>query len=118
MTDPAPLLSIPEAEAPANGGAAWFQGRDGARLRAALFHPDGPPRGSAVLSPGRTEPIEKYFEVVRELQARGFVVLVHDWRGHGLSVRMTSDPMKPVSSLQHQPSPASIGFRSSLRSLP
>ena len=98
MTDPAPLLSIPEAEAPANGGAAWFQGRDGARLRAALFHPDGPPRGSAVLSPGRTEPIEKYFEVVRELQARGFVVLVHDWRGHGLSVRMTSDPMKGHTS--------------------
>ena len=29
-----------------------------------------------------------------------------------------SAPMKPVSSLQHQPRPASIGLRSSDRSLP
>ena len=29
-----------------------------------------------------------------------------------------SAPMKPVSSLQHQPSPASIGLRSVERSLP
>ena len=29
-----------------------------------------------------------------------------------------SAPMKPVSSLQHQPRPASIGLRSSVRSLP
>ena len=29
-----------------------------------------------------------------------------------------SEPMKPVSSLQHQPSPASIGLRSLVRSLP
>ena len=32
--------------------------------------------------------------------------------------RTASDPMKPVSSLQHQPRPASIGPRSSIRSLP
>jgi hypothetical protein len=32
--------------------------------------------------------------------------------------RTASEPMKPVSSLQHQPSPASIGPRSSMRSLP
>jgi hypothetical protein len=29
-----------------------------------------------------------------------------------------SEPMKPVSSLQHQPRPASIGPRSTLRSFP
>jgi lysophospholipase len=47
-----------------------------------------------VLSPGRTEPIEKYFEVVGELQARGFWVLVHDWRGQGLSHRPLADRLK------------------------
>ncbi len=44
-----------------------------------------------VVSPGRTEPIEKYFEVVRVLNARGFVALVHDWRGQGLSHRALTD---------------------------
>lgn len=47
-----------------------------------------------MLSPGRTEPIEKYFEVMGELADRGFVVLAHDWRGQGLSQRLLSDPMK------------------------
>ncbi|MFX9169433.1 alpha/beta hydrolase, partial [Acinetobacter baumannii] len=53
----------------------------------------GAARGSVVLSPGRSEPIEKYFEVIGELQARGFTVLVHDWRGQGLSHRMLPDAL-------------------------
>ena len=61
--------------------------RDDVRLRAALFLPDGPARGSVILSQGRAEFIEKYFEVIGELQARGFAVLTHDWRGQGLSGR-------------------------------
>ncbi len=44
-----------------------------------------------VVSPGRTEPIEKYFEVVDTLTGRGFAVLVHDWRGQGLSHRLLGD---------------------------
>jgi len=59
-----------------------------------LFLPDGEPRGSVVLSGGRSEPIEKYFEVIRELQGRGFVVLAHDWRGQGLSQRLLPDALK------------------------
>ena len=39
------------------------------------------PPGKVVLSGGRTEPIEKYFEVIEDLTGRGFVVLAHDWRG-------------------------------------
>ena len=34
------------------------------------------------------------------------------------TARTASAPMKPVSSLQHHPRPASIGPRSSIRSLP
>ena len=94
MTEQAPLVSIAEAPVPDNGTAEWFSGAGAVRLRAALFLPKGDPRGSVVVSGGRTEPIEKYFEVVRELQARGFVVLVHDWRGQGLSHRSLSDPLK------------------------
>ncbi|MDB5456343.1 MAG: lysophospholipase [Caulobacter sp.] len=90
-TERAPLVSIPAAPVPDHGTAEWFVGADGATLRAAWFFPDGAPRGSVILSPGRTEPIEKYFEVVEDLLARGLAVLVHDWRGQGLSARALPD---------------------------
>lgn len=47
-----------------------------------------------MLSPGRTEPSEKYVEVAGELQARGFAVLIHDWRGQGRSARMLPDALR------------------------
>lgn len=94
MGDPAPLISIPKAPAPDGARAEWFFGADGVRLRAALFPPVGPARGSVVVSPGRTEPLEKYFEVARDLTARGLVVLAHDWRGQGLSDRLTPHHLK------------------------
>jgi lysophospholipase len=94
MSGTAPLVSIPEAPVPDHGQAEWFSGADGATLRAALFLPEGRPRGSVVVSPGRSEPIEKYFEVVQDLRARGFVALVHDWRGQGLSHRALPDRLK------------------------
>lgn len=87
----APLIAIPTAPIPQGGEADWFSGAGGARLRAALFPAKGKTVGSVVLSGGRTEPIEKYFEVVEELTARGFVVLTHDWRGQGLSHRDLQD---------------------------
>jgi lysophospholipase len=93
LPETAPLIGTSAAPIPDDGMAEWFTGAGGARLRAALFRPKGEARGSVVVSPGRTEPIEKYFEVVRELQDRGFVALVHDWRGQGLSHRMLADPM-------------------------
>lgn len=91
MAHPAPLFGVDSAPVPQGGAAEWFVGAGGARLRAALFPASGEARGSVVLSPGRTEPIEKYFEIVEMLSARGFTVLVHDWRGHGLSVRLLPD---------------------------
>jgi lysophospholipase len=90
----APLISIPGAPAPAGAAPEWFEGAGGARLRAVLVPAQGPLRGSVVLSPGRSEPIEKYFEVISDLAARGFVVLAHDWRGQGLSQRLLPDRLK------------------------
>ena len=93
METPAPLISVSGAAAPEGGTACWIEGSGGARLRAALFErPQA--RGTVVLSPGRTEPIEKYFEVIGELRARGFVVLTHDWRGQGLSQRALPDRLR------------------------
>ena len=94
MAEAAPLIESAEAKAPPGGEAAWFVGAGGARLRAALFTPSGRARGSIVLSGGRTESIEKYYEFIGECLDRGFVVLAHDWRGQGLSQRDLSDSLK------------------------
>ncbi|MFC3068704.1 alpha/beta fold hydrolase, partial [Phenylobacterium soli] len=94
MFDPAPLIATSDAPIPDGAEPAWISGAGGARLRAALFSPKGRARGSIVLSGGRTEPIEKYFEVIQDFLDRGFVVLAHDWRGQGLSHRMLGDPLK------------------------
>lgn len=89
MDEPASLIgSVPQGAL-----TEWFAGEGGLRLRAALF-PAQNPKGSVILSPGRTEPIEKYFEVVEELRGRGLTVLVHDWRGQGFSARLHKDPLR------------------------
>jgi lysophospholipase len=90
----APLIATPQAPIPQGARGLWFAGAGGARLRAAIVPADGPARGSVVVSPGRAEPIEKYFEVAAELQARGFFVLIHDWRGQGLSQRLLPDRLR------------------------
>jgi lysophospholipase len=102
MAEAAPLVVIPEAPVPPGGGAEWFVGVGGAKLRAALFAPKGRARGSVVLSTGRTEAIEKYFEVIGELLDRGFVVLAQEWRGQGLSHRELPDRLKG-HAIGHQP---------------
>lgn len=48
-------------------------------------------RGSFIISPGRTEYIEKYAETILALNARGFDVLIIDHRGQGLSDRLGKD---------------------------
>ena len=90
----APLVQTEAAPAPPGGRGFWYEGAGRAPLRAALFSAVGEVRGSVILSAGRTEPIEKYFEVIGELQARGFLVLAHDWRGQGLSHRLLADRHK------------------------
>ena len=67
--------------------------RDGTRLRAAVFDAANK-RDVCVLLHGQTEFIEKYAEVIGELNARGFTVATFDWRGHGGSARLLADPLK------------------------
>jgi lysophospholipase len=63
-------------------------------LRFARFAPPPGRKGTLCLFPGRGEFIEKYFEVVRDAQDRGFGVAILDWRGQGLSQRALGDPRK------------------------
>ncbi len=60
------------------------------RLRLVHWPKDGA-TATVLLFPGRTEYCEKYGRVVRDLQAKGYAVLGIDWRGQGLSDRVTDD---------------------------
>jgi lysophospholipase len=91
VAETAPLVRTTAAPVPEGAAAEWFSGAGGLRLRAALFPALGRPRGSVVVSPGRTEAIEKYLEVAGVLAGRGFVTLIHDWRGQGLADRLLPD---------------------------
>ncbi|MEI4473303.1 alpha/beta hydrolase [Frigidibacter sp. MR17.24] len=78
------------AEGPADGHAVWARGADGVRIRVGLW-PCAGARGTALLFPGRTEYIEKYGHVARDLAARGLASAAVDWRGQGLADRALSD---------------------------
>ncbi|MFN9925763.1 MAG: alpha/beta hydrolase, partial [Phenylobacterium sp.] len=89
------LIDTPGDPVPPDAQPSWITAADGLRLRAALFPATtAQPRGSVVLSGGRTEPIEKYFETIADFRSRGFTVLAHDWRGQGLSGRELPDSLK------------------------
>ena len=51
-------------------------------------------KGTVIILNGRNECIEKYFETVRDLNRRGFMVATFDWRGQGGSDRLIDDPHK------------------------
>ncbi|MBM7066590.1 alpha/beta fold hydrolase [Actibacterium sp. 188UL27-1] len=76
----------------ASGPAAtahWLTADDGARIRVAAFA--GGTEGTVLLFTGRTEYIEKYARVAQDFLDRGLTTLVVDWRGQGLSDRLTGD---------------------------
>ena len=89
------FVRVPGNDIPEGAEEHWLEGRGGVKVRV-LTAPAtrSPARGSVIVAPGRTEFIEKYFEVIRELQARGFAVFCIDWRGQGLSGREVENGQK------------------------
>ena len=81
------LVSIPANPVPEDVVTGMLKTRDGVSLRFARWHPPPGRKGTVCLFQGRAEFIEKYFETVRELRARGFAVATLDWRGQGGSER-------------------------------
>ncbi len=80
------------ADGPGNGGAWWLTAGDGVRLRVAAWQVPNA-RGTVLLFPGRTEYVEKYGRTARDLAERGYATVAIDWRGQGLSDRLTTDAM-------------------------
>ena len=71
-----------------------FHASDGARLRWGHLAA-AQPRADCVMVGGFTECIEKYFETIVDLTARGLSVWCLDWRGQGGSERPRYWPSRP-----------------------
>ena len=72
------------------GAVSGYVGtEDHVKIRWARWAPTcSPLKGTVTIVQGRTEFIEKYFEVIEELRARGFYVVAFDLRGQGGSQRL------------------------------
>src|SRR6266849_1199376 len=88
------LVSIPANPVPDAAVTGTIKTPDGVSLRFARWEPPPGRKGTVCLFQGRSEFIEKYFETVRDLRARGFAVATLDWRGQGLSDRALGNPRK------------------------
>lgn len=88
------LFAIPENPIPEGVILSGLTTSDGVSLRAVRWAGADPSRGTVVVVMGRAEFVEKYFEVVSELLARGFAVVVLEWRGQGLSERQLRNRRK------------------------
>src|ERR1700704_2100211 len=88
------LVSIPANPVPEGAVTGTLKTRDGVTLRFARWHPPPGRKGTVCLFQGRAEFIEKYYETVRDLRARGFAVATLDWRGQGLSERALRNSRK------------------------
>src|SRR5215467_11614042 len=88
------LVSIPANPVPEGAVVGLVKTPDGTSIRFARWPAPRDRKGTVCVFHGRTEFIEKYFEVVRDLVARGFAVATFDWRGQGLSDRILREPRK------------------------
>jgi len=91
MMEQAPF-HIEIAQGPEHGVAYWITSEDELRLRVAVWQAQGETKGTILLFPGRTEYIELQGRTARDFAVQGYTVFTIDWRGHGMSDRIASDP--------------------------
>ena len=87
------FVAVPGNPVPEGAEVIWFEGSEGRNLRACMIpaRNKAKVRGTAIVCPGRSEFIEKYFRTAEHLLDRGFAVLILDWPGQGLSDRLLPD---------------------------
>lgn len=86
------LVDLPENPVPEGAVVSMAIGRGRVPLRVVRWPAPGTARGTVVVVPGRAEFVEKYFELVADLRARGFAVAIADLRGQGGSGRLGAEP--------------------------
>lgn len=83
------LCDVSSNPIPEGAHAGFFNTSDQVRLRYAHWpKSEGAPKGTICIAQGRAEFIEKYFETIEDLRARGFCVATFDFRGQGGSERL------------------------------
>ncbi|HWU61234.1 MAG TPA: alpha/beta hydrolase [Ensifer sp.] len=83
------LYQTPDNPLPPVHMEGTFRTHDGIDLRYAVFKgKTSPPKGTVVLLPGRSEPIEKYAETITDITNAGLWVATFDLRGQGGSPRL------------------------------
>lgn len=88
------LVSTPDNPCPGEAVTGRVTTPDGVELRFARWDSVSRSKGTVCVFTGRSEFIEKYFETVRDLRARGFAVAAMDWRGQGHSSRQLRNSRK------------------------
>lgn len=78
------------ADGPDEARAVWVRASDDVQLRVGIW-PNARARDTVLIFPGRTEYIEKYGRVARELIRAGYAAAAIDWRGQGFSDRLADD---------------------------
>lgn len=82
------LVSVPDNPVPEGAVLQWLDS-GGVELRCVRWPASvRDVRGTVCLIQGRSEYIEKYYEVISDLRGRGFAVLAFDFRGQGGSDRL------------------------------
>ena len=89
------LVSIPANPVPEDVVSGTIKTPDGAELRFARWAPPAGRKGTVCVFTGRTEPIEKYFETVRDLRDRGFAVAMIRAPGHSSRRLRTAQGLCP-----------------------
>ncbi len=91
----APVTKCPVPPTLQNGlRTGMIKTKDGTNLRYATCCDTAGTRGTICLFQGRRAYIERDFEVIEDLRARGFSVATLDWRGQGLSDRLLKNRLK------------------------
>ena len=72
------LVETERDPAPKGAEVAWVTASDGTKLRTVRWVPDAATRGTVFIANGRTEYVEKYFELITQLLGRGFAVVTQD----------------------------------------
>lgn len=85
-------ISAARREHPADSTIDVWHSRDGWPHRRFRWPAPGAPRGTILYQCGRGDFFEKYLEALTHFHDAGWSVESFDWRGQGLSGRLTDDP--------------------------
>ena len=92
---PAPFYANSTSYQLSKPDVGFIEGEYAKKVRVSLWlQSQGNAKGTVLLQPGRTEPIEKHIESVSDFYKRGFSVAMFDWQGQGLSDRLLVDSKK------------------------